>query len=80
MKSLNLNTTLERLVIAGVLGAQFAFTPGLVTDPYAAPKLLIQTAISFSILFIALTEAKKRVMKYKIVLVILFSFVLLGRI
>jgi hypothetical protein len=78
MKSLSLNTTLERLVIAGILGAQFAFTPGLVTDPYATPKLLIQTAISLSILFIALTETKKRVMKYKIILVILLAFVLQG--
>ena len=76
MKSPSLNTTLERLVIAGVLGAQFAFTPGLVTDPYATPKLLIQTAISLSIFFIALTEAKKRFIKYKIILVILLAFVL----
>jgi O-antigen ligase len=78
MKNLSLNTTLERLVIAGVLVTQFAFTPGLVTDPYATPKLLIQTAISFSIFFIALTEAKKRFIKYKIILVILLAFVLQG--
>ena len=78
MKNLSLNTTLERLVIAGVLGAQFAFTPGLVTDPYATPKLLIQTAISLSILFITLTEAKKRFIKYKTILVILLAFVLQG--
>ena len=76
MRSPSLNTTLERLVIAGVLGAQFAFTPGLVTDPYATPKLLIQTAISFSIIFIALTEAKKRFIKYKMILVVLLAFVL----
>jgi O-antigen ligase len=76
MRSPSLNTTLERLVIAGVLGAQFAFTPGLVTDPYATPKLLIQTAISFSIFFIALTEAKKRFIKYKMILVVLLAFVL----
>ena len=76
MKSLTLYTTLERLVIAGILGAQFAFTPGLVTDPYATPKLLIQTAISLSILFITLTEVKKRFTKYKIILVILVAFVL----
>ena len=76
MKSPSLNTTLERLVIAGILGAQFAFTPGLVTDPYATPKLLIQTAISLSIFFIALTEAKKRFIKYKMILVVLLAFVL----
>ena len=78
MKSLSLNTTLERLVIAGVIGAQFAFTPGLVTDPFATPKLLIQTAFSLSILFITLTEVKKRFIKYKIILVILVAFVLQG--
>jgi O-antigen ligase len=78
MKSLSPNTTLERLVIAGVLGAQFAFTPGLVTDPYATPKLLVQTVISLSILFITLAEVKKRFIKYKMVLVILLAFVLQG--
>jgi O-antigen ligase len=78
MKSLSLNTTLERLVIAGILGAQFAFTPGIVTDPYATPKLLVQTAVSLSILFIALTDLKKQLKKYKIILVIIFAFILQG--
>ena len=78
MKSLTLYTTLERLVLAGILGAQFAFTPGLVSDPYATPKLLIQTAISLSILFITLTEVKKQFTKYKIILVILVALVLQG--
>ena len=78
MKRLSLNTTLERFLIAGILGTLFAFTPGIVTDPYATPKILVQTAVSLSILFIALTDLKKQLKKYKIILVIIFAFILQG--
>ena len=78
MKSLSLGTTLERFIIAGTLGTLFAFTPGIATDPYATPKLLVQTAVSLSILFIALTDLKKQFKKYRITLVILLAFILQG--